>query len=277
MEDFQIYWLKTFFSLFVSLKWYYINSLHQSKYRDLCLSGHNPLRTDHSFDMPELALVLISSSSSSSTFSSVSSLPALSMLGERLLTSLVATVSTHMGQTIPSSTSLRNSDLHYKIKTIKYFWILERCFQNISHLVAGNLQSGHMVRSVGVMWYPVAMQYGREFLHWLQYSSDSGTCSLSLSFSSVGICIHLVCAVWTSCGLLGLLRSLGLPNDGLDLLPIFLVYFLSVLRPHQSGRVGEGWVLEAGPVALYHGGRQDGDDVTGELAKRRVQSQEKNV
>ena len=41
--------------------------------------------------------------------------------------------------------------------------------------------------------------------------------------------------------------------------------------------MGEGRVLEARPVALYHGGRQDGDDVTGELAKRRVQSQEKNV
>ena len=108
-------------------------------------------------------------------------------------------------------------------------------------------------------------------------SSSSSSSSLSLSFSSVSICIHLVCAIWTSCALLRLLRSLGLPNDGLDLLPIFLVYFLSVLRPHQSGRVGEGRVLEAGPVALYHGGRQDGDDVTGELAKRRVQSKEKNV
>ena len=41
--------------------------------------------------------------------------------------------------------------------------------------------------------------------------------------------------------------------------------------------MGEGRVLEARPVALYHGGRQDGDDVTRELAKRRVQSQEKNV
>ena len=43
------------------------------------------------------------------------------------------------------------------------------------HLVAGNLQTGQAVRSVGTTWNPVAIQYGRLFLHCEQYSSLSGT------------------------------------------------------------------------------------------------------
>ena len=63
------------------------------------------------------------------SISSISLLPVLNMLGLRTLMSLVARVSTHMGHTTPSSTSFSSSDL-----------------------LAGNLHSGHMVRSVGVMW-----------------------------------------------------------------------------------------------------------------------------
>ena len=82
----------------------------------------------------------------------------------------------------------------------------------------------------------------------------------------VGWLTHLIGAVRTPCALLGLLRPLRFPDDRLDLLPIFLVDIFPVLRPHQGGGVGEGGVLEAGPVALYDGGGEDGDDVTGELA-----------
>ena len=82
----------------------------------------------------------------------------------------------------------------------------------------------------------------------------------------VGWLTHLIGAVRTPCALLGLLRPLRFPDDRLDLLPIFLVNIFPVLRPHQGGGVREGGVLEAGPVALYDGGGEDGDDVTGELA-----------
>ena len=82
----------------------------------------------------------------------------------------------------------------------------------------------------------------------------------------VGWLTHLIGAVRTPCAPLSLLCPLGFPDDGLDLLPIFLVDVFPVLRPHEGGGVGEGGVLQAGPVALDDGGGEDGDDMTGELA-----------
>lgn len=112
----------------------------------------------------------------------------------------------------------------------------------------------------GTVWVRQILTYsGRRWVSCSWWLSTSLTALPSLCSYSV----HTLVAVFWKIYLWldGRNSCCHVPDHRLDLLLVFGVYLVAVLRPHQHGCETKGRVLQAGPVTLDHSGCQDGYDV----------------